>query len=294
MSNPNTADLHAHLAMMESSEAKRIMAVKAQAAKIREAKAINRKQNATPASAAGASKRAAEAKGGPDYSKREASSTANPAMNRLEAGTARLARQFEILEKELKAVKASRTSSSSSSSSSSSGSNDGDSFVKVAAGITPSAIGGYADMRSPSAIPVAAPRAQQQQQQPVELGIVPPPAPAPTLKERGRVSAESWEGEALSSMRRIVEESDKLDERAKAIAAREEALRVREAMVDLDYRNPGRNGRMAPGRKKEGHEQTEENPLVQELQEVEKQQKEEINTLKAKMLRAPEPTVWCR
>jgi hypothetical protein len=278
MTNPNTTDLHAHLAMMESSEAKRILAVKAQAAKIRQAKAVNQRQGATTAAAASASKKTAASKGAPNLTPVGSTPVTSAAQNRLEAGTARLARQFEMLEKELKAVKASRASSSNGGASSSD--------VKIAAGITPAAVGGYVGATPPraagSSIPMPASRTNNNTE--MDLGIVPPPAPSHSRGGAGpRGSDEKWEGEALSSMRRIVEESDKLDARAKGLSAREEALRVREAMVDLDLRNPNRAGRMAPGKStQEGGEEEEEHPLVVELRAVEKAQADEIDTLKAR------------
>ena len=81
-----------------------------------------------------------------------------------------------------------------------------------------------------------------------------------------------------------MEEGDRLDEKAKALNAREEALRVREAMVDMDLRNPNKAGRMKPGStNKEGNsEGIESHPLVIELRAVEKQQVDEIASLKSK------------
>jgi hypothetical protein len=307
--------LHAHLAAMESAEAKRIAAIKAQAARIREVKAAAKMgkklpSHSTKPSARGGAK-AGGARGGWENRPNTAPAGPAPGVQRLEQGTARLARQFEQLEKDFKHMRDSQTSMGSSAR----GGNASGIPVHVSAGIAPgpelynnkSVLTSSTPTRSqtnkadpsPTRIPVpnrggggntrnashstgTVDHSSRAVSMSTELALAPQVPTGPMDVN------DPWDSQALATMRKIVDEGDKLKDREKMLAAREEALRVREALVELDYNNPNRRGNMQPGMNSSNAVQGEEgemNPEVRRLKNVEEQSKLEIDTLKARILR---------
>jgi len=254
MSSPSTQQLHAHLAMMESAESKRIANIKAQAQKIREIRAgVSAKGSASK----GAKPRSNSANKG-------SAVTAVPAsVNRLEQGTARLARQFEQMERELKTMRESGHA----------GAIEVQSGAKSVLGSTPAraAIGNQKGT-SPSAIPTRVPvpadlvntysshefgaksRTSNASgssgggEQAARLGLSGAISTrvSGSLLESGDREGSLWDDEAMRTMQRIVSEGDKLQDRERALKVREEALRIREQVVEMDYQNPNRLGSRQP------------------------------------------------
>ena len=256
MTSPSTQQLHAHLAMMESAESKRIAGIKAQAQKIREIRAASAKG---PAHKVGG----ARSRSSGSSNKASAVAAVPASVGRLEQGTARLARQFEQMERELKTMRESGHA----------GAIEVQSGAKSVLGATPARGVGTGNHKgnSPSSIPTRAPPVPAELvntyssqefgsksrtsnasgssgggDQAARLGLsgALSARASGSLLQSGDRGAEGslWDDEAMRTMQRIVSEGDKLQEKERALKVREEALRVREQVVEMDYRNPNKLG----------------------------------------------------
>jgi len=224
---PSAEDLHAHIAVMESTNKRRIAAATAQ--KIKNFK----NKSADSASALGVELARQTGKTLPKRSRSAAASshasgTTAPAVpaavNRLEQGTARLARQYEELQQELqnlrqdrsgresKAVQASSTLPSRSLVS-------GPSPTRIPA---PSKAAATSSSSSSSSSRVGRGAKGSQPAVAASVGT----GDDATLDQSSGV----WQSVALQTMKKIVAEGDRLGEREKELAVREEALRLRQSV----------------------------------------------------------------
>ena len=222
---PSAQDLHAHIAVMESTNKRRIAAATAQ--KIKNYK----NKSADGASSLGVESARQTGKTLPKRSRSAASSLSShaagttapvpAAVNRLEQGTARLARQYEELQQELQSLRQDRGSRESKA-------------VQASSTLpSRSLVSGPSPTRIPA--PSKAASAGNTSSSRVGRGATGgQPAVAASVGTGDDATLDQssgvWQSVALQTMKKIVAEGDRLGEREKDLAVREEALRLRQSV----------------------------------------------------------------